>query len=346
MRVAFFGAGGKVAREALRELLTRNTAKDLELILVAKNPDRVAGLLADIESTAPLLETTGHVPPTIKITSDPQDIKGADLVIVSAATWPTAEQKAEFKKTDPSGRLVQAHSNFDLIQEISRHVANYAPEATTIIVTNQPDLLAEAAREILKPEKVLGFGGMADSTRFRYLAHKLENNIGDELNDAHMIGYHADDMIPGMNSLPQALKDHPELEKIISETRSYGRKVSKLQKNFNFPNMDSGASVLPGYALYKTILAWAHGAEIIESFNVRLKGNHAADYGVRDNGALSVPVSIKDGKYEVCPSVADPAQWQHLREAQTKMEALYAELSSANQKNMSRTIPLKRNYKP
>lgn len=346
MKVVFYGASGKVAREALRELLTHNAAKDLELILVARNPDRVAGLVADIESVAPLMESKGHTPPSIKITDDPQDIKGADLVIVSAATWPTAEQKSEFKKTDPSGRLAQAHSNFDLIQEISRHVANYAPEATTIIVTNQPDLLAEVARGILKPEKVLGFGGMVDSTRFRHLAHKLDTSIGDELNDAHMIGYHGDEMIPGMNSLPQALKDHPELEKIVSETRAYGSKVSKLQKNFNLPNVDSGASVLPGYALYKMIVAWAHGGEIIESFNVRLQGNQAADYGIRDGSALSVPMRIKNGKYEVCPSAADPTQWQHLREAQVKMEALYAELHSAHQNKAPPVISLKHRHKP
>jgi malate/lactate dehydrogenase len=337
MRVTIFGASGKVGKEAIKNLILMNAAEDLELVLIARNTDRIKGMVADIESAAPLLpwQPVERHAPRITVTSDARDIAGTDLAVITAGAWPTPEQKEAFAKTDPSGRLVQSRANFDLVQDISRQIARYAPGALTLVVTNQSDMMAEAAREMLAPEKVLGFGGIVDSARLRAVIRAKMPGMEFGL---HMIGYHNADMIVADYPVPDMIYNSNFLRKAEAETRAYGGHVSKLQKDFNYPHIDSGASVLPGYALYTTIAAFtgqtvnprAELTDIEESFNVRLPREISVCYGTRENGALSVPVVIGKGGYKVSGlAVAGVTQLPHLRAAQERMEASYAELKAA-----------------
>jgi malate dehydrogenase len=330
MRVAVFGASGKVGRQALQHLLF-NSDDEVDITLVSKSPDRVRGMVADITSALPLLgraRASRAGQPRIDITGDASALRGSDLVVVVSGRWPSREQAREIEVVDPTGRLLQSYVNFDMVQDICRMVARNAPKAAVLMVTNQSDMMAAAAREILPPERVLGMGGMVDSARFRLLSARATGRSprGHAEGD-HMIGYHNGDMIPLASSLSFPVERHL-LEEIVRETREYGGMVSALQRHPSMPDVDSGASVLPGYAVYATIAAWTGLIGPIEEvFNVVLPRAAAARYGTEANGALGVPVRVGAGSYEIITRYDLTVEEQRLlRRAQEKMNATYARL--------------------
>lgn len=279
--------------------------------------------------------------PDIEISSDMQALSDCELVVLCAGVWASQEQKDEFKKIDPSGRLVQSYTNFSLVKNLSESIKHYVPEAHIVVVTNQSDLMAELVRETVEPKKVLGMGGMVDSARFRTLLAK-NTGAGKTIlaKGNHMIGYHNSDMIPLQDSV-SCFANIPNLEAIVKETKAYGENISKLQRDFNFPTINSGASILPGAAIALTIAAFTGKiSDLEEAFNVRLSNEEAKIYGVRSETALSVPVKISKGGYEVATRYAVlESEKKHLLHVQEKFRSSYNNLLSLSDGDLSITKP-------
>jgi len=331
MNIAILGASGKVGRQILQRLYEENKIEGLRLTLIARNTDRIEGAIRDIKSALPLRILTGAArPATINadLSSDYADLKNADMVVMLASAWPTTEQKRRFAEIDNTNRLVQSYLNREMVREISSQIATHAPNALTIMVTNQSDMMTMTAREVLPPHRVLGFGGIIDSSRLRLLLGR--EGLTDK---GHMIGYHNNDMVPMLSSLPAVDKD--TLDKITNETRAYGGNVLALQKDTAFPTLDSGSSVLPGYGIYTAIAALTGQIPPIEeSFNTVLTDPAVAtNYGVPSNSALSIPIRLERGAYRLVSShCLTPAEQAHMVGAQARLTEQYEMLLSSGAK--------------
>ena len=328
MRAAIVGAGGHVGSQALQQLVFENEDADLELVLLGRTPDRIRGVVADIVSALPLVarHLPGRRPPRITITSDLRELRRSDVVVLTAAQWPSPEEEAHLAPSDPTGRLVQAYANASMVADLSRAAAAVCPEALFLVVTNQSDLMADVARRKLPAERVLGFGGIVDSARLRTLLAEGFGLPAAALTAGnHIVGYHNYDLIPLASSLTQPLDEH-RLSKMTDDVRRYGEKVSRLKKGAATTG-DFGANVLPGCAVHAALSALlGHGEALEESFNVCLPAEAAALYGTRSGAALSVPVRLERCGYAVVTSYAVAAsERSFLAQAQQTMDQTWAQ---------------------
>lgn len=337
-KVSIIGAGGKVAREAIRTIYERNTGP-LQLTLISRTPARAQGAALDVRSAMSLpREPQGRplVKPLADCTDDIKKVEGSRMVIVVAGTYLNAAEAELFRQKDASGRLSQAYANYHLMSEIAQQVSTYARGALMVVVTNQSDMMADVARENHDyPWRVLGFGGMIDSARFRdYAAEALKTKAPfapEPQIEAHMIGYHNKDMILLDSSFSHKLAlTSTETNQLVEDTRVAGAYVSKLQRRADFisndtgAKLDTGASVLPGTALGLCALAVVgQGRLLTASFNTFLKTEALAKhYGVSLGTSLSVPIDLGPDGYSV--SSAYPVAEQEktaLREAVRNMKA-------------------------
>jgi len=308
MHIGFIGASGKVGRVALQNFYMNNEVEDVRLTLYSRHPLKNKGLLLDIEGMLAMSHSPfkKRMPIDIIATDDFSDLKDADVIIVSAGMWPSKEQFDNFKNIDNSGRMVQTYVNYELITDLSKNIAIHAPNSLVVIVTNQTDILSEVARQYLPAEKVLGFGGILDSSRFRTLLvkelkRKKEDgychNIYDE--KAHVIGYHNNNMVPLTSTIP-SFYTRSVIKRALIKTCQQGGEIARMQRDPSSGDVATGASCAPGYAVYRTMLALTGQSTIEESFNVVLSDETLSNnYGVPQGASLSVPVLLKLGGYEI-----------------------------------------------
>jgi malate dehydrogenase len=330
MRVTIWGAGGKVGKQAVQHLLLNGLGRDVELVLLGRNVEKMRGHVADVLSTIPLVATRKRgttQEPDIVITDDYHDLRGSALVILAFGQWPTARLRTRFAALDESGRLVQAYTNLNLVRDACRRLAEQCPKATVVVVTNQSDLMSAAARESLHPAKVLGLGGMCDSARFRSVAGKVLALPKQAVAGAHLVGFHNHEMLP-LSSTMSFDADARTLADILDQTRRYGSSIARLQRDPKRPGIDSGASVLPGYAVYATIGAYTGAIKPIEeAFNVVLPRQIARTYGTAADHALSVPIRISRNSFEVISTFSTTAtERRMLRQCQRNLENVYSRL--------------------
>jgi len=326
MHIGFIGASGKVGRVAIQNFYANNEIEDIRLTLYSPRPGKDRGLLLDIEGhllMMPDIKKERFVSISAKATDRFEDMKGADLIVISAGLWPSKEQREEFEKFDATGRMVQTYANYGLIAYFSKQISLVAPDALVVIVTNQTDMMSEVARQFLRAENILGYGGILDSSRFRMLLSKEENGEDksavvrcDEKEKGHIIGYHNNDMILLSSSL--ATKTNPiSVQHALDETRKQGGVIAVMQRDPRSASMATGASIAPGYGVYRAMAALTGQLPIEEAFNVVLTDECIAKkYGVPKGASLSIPVSLRRGTYEVISRFAVSAEEQtHLSAA-------------------------------
>src|SRR6201986_5114580 len=123
----------------------------------------------------------------LKGTNDYADIKGADVVIVTAGV----PRKPGMSRDD----LVAI--NLKVMAAVGEGIKAHAPGAFVICITNPLDAMVWALREFsgLPHNMVCGMAGVLDSARFRYF---LAERLGVSVEDIHAwtLGGHGDDMVP------------------------------------------------------------------------------------------------------------------------------------------------------
>jgi malate dehydrogenase len=338
MHIGIIGASGKVGRQALQYLYMRNKIEGLRLTLVSRKPSKDKGLLLDIRNTLPLKsanENDCFHEIEVVATDNYTDLSNASAIVIAAGVWPTKEQMDEFEQIDSTGRMVQSFVNYNVVADIGKQIARHAPGALVFVVTNQSDLMAEVAREYLPREHVLGVGGMIDSARFRMLLSDqlcdgvINSSFGYARERGHVIGYHNNDMIPLASSLTDRNIGKDKLDYALTETRKSGGYIAQLQRDPVMFSMATGASILPGYAAYMTLAAFTGQiTPIEEAFNVVLEdASLAAKYGVAKGAALSVPVRLGKGRFQIASNYPVTAEERaHLAVAHAGMTEGYAKL--------------------
>jgi len=173
----------------------------------------------------------------LKGTNEYKDIEGADLVIVTAGL----PRKPGMSRDD---LLI---TNAKIMKTVAENVAQYAPDAVVIIISNPLDAMVTLFQKVTKfpPNRVIGQAGVLDSSRFAtFIAWELGISVKDI--NAPVLGGHGDTMVPliryaNANGAPvmELLerkynnKTHAAnvMQAMIERTKDAGGEVVKLLKN-------------------------------------------------------------------------------------------------------------------
>jgi len=165
-------------------------------------------------------------------TTDYADIAGADVCIVTAGV----ARKPGMSRDDLLG------INLKVMKSVGEGIAEHAPDAFVICITNPLDAMVWALREFsgLPHNKVCGMAGVLDSARFR---HFLSLEFGVSMRDvtAFVLGGHGDTMVPltrysavGGIPLPDMVKmgwsTQEKIDAIVQRTRDGGAEIVGLLK--------------------------------------------------------------------------------------------------------------------
>ncbi|MEI8356850.1 MAG: malate dehydrogenase, partial [Deltaproteobacteria bacterium] len=120
-------------------------------------------------------------------TNDYADIKGADLVVVSAGL----ARKPGMSRDD----LITTNSK--VMHAVATAIREYAPDAHVIVISNPLDVMVTICQKItgFPKQRVIGMAGVLDSSRFAtFIALELNVSVKDVR--ALVLGGHGDDMVP------------------------------------------------------------------------------------------------------------------------------------------------------
>jgi len=168
----------------------------------------------------------------LKGTNNYADIKGADVVIVTAGV----PRKPGMSRDDLLG------INLKVMAAVGEGIKANAPDAFVVCITNPLDAMVWALRQFsgLPHNKVVGMAGVLDSARFRFfLAEELNVSVEDV--SAFVLGGHGDTMVPMPRfstvagiPLPELVKmgwiRQERLDQIIQRTRDGGAEIVALLK--------------------------------------------------------------------------------------------------------------------
>ncbi|MEM9222842.1 MAG: malate dehydrogenase [Pseudomonadota bacterium] len=165
-------------------------------------------------------------------TQDYADLKGADVVIVTAGV----PRKPGMSRDDLLG------INLNVMRAVGEGIKTHAPDAFVICITNPLDAMVWALQKFsgLSQSKVVGMAGVLDSARFRtFLAQEFDVSVEDVT--AFVLGGHGDTMVPlprystvaGI-PLPDLVAmgwtSQEKLDGIIQRTRDGGAEIVGLLK--------------------------------------------------------------------------------------------------------------------
>ena len=168
----------------------------------------------------------------LKGTNDYADIKGADVVIVTAGV----PRKPGMSRDDLIG------INLKVMAAVGDGIKANAPNAFVICITNPLDAMVWALQKFsgVPHNKIVGMAGVLDSARFR---HFLADELGVSVEDvsAFVLGGHGDTMVPMPRfstvagiALPELVKmgwiKQDRLDQIIQRTRDGGAEIVGLLK--------------------------------------------------------------------------------------------------------------------
>jgi len=220
--------------------------------------------------------------------SDYADIKGADVVIVTAGV----PRKPGMSRDDLVG------INTKIVGEVGAAIRTHCPEAFVITITNPLDAMVWVMKEAtgLPANRVVGMAGVLDSARLRYFLAQ-EFNVSVEDVSAFVLGGHGDTMVPLIRFATVAGIPLPELIKMGWTTRE---RVDQIMQR----TRDGGAEIInflkTGSAFYAPASAAIAMAESYLRDKKRVLPCAAwltGQYGVRDL-YVGVPVVIGAGGVE------------------------------------------------
>jgi len=141
------------------------------------------GKMLDIAEAAPV----DGFDVNLKGTNSYEDIKGADVVVVTAGL----PRKPGMSRDD----LIEVNSK--IMTSVAEGIKQYAPKAFVIVISNPLDAMVTLCQKItgFPYHRVIGQAGVLDSARFQaFIAWELGVSVKDV--NAMTLGGHGDDMVP------------------------------------------------------------------------------------------------------------------------------------------------------
>lgn len=241
-----------------------------------------------------------RVDATLKGTNDYADIKGADVIIVTAGV----PRKPGMSRDD----LLSI--NTGIVRTVAENIKQYAPNAFVIVITNPLDAMVWVMQKIsgLPANKVVGMAGVLDSARF---SHFIAEEFGASKKDVttFVLGGHGDTMVPVVNystvagiPVPDLIKmgksTQAKIDAIVQRTRDGGAEIVGLLKT-------GSAFYAPAAAAIQMADAYLNDRKQLLPCAAHLSGQ----YGQKDI-YVGVPCVIGAGGVESIVEIALPAEQQ------------------------------------
>ncbi|MDF3048079.1 MAG: malate/lactate dehydrogenase [Candidatus Midichloriaceae bacterium] len=197
-----------------------------DVVILDRGGEVAAGKALDIEQSSAV---EGYDAKFVG-TSDYKDIKGADVVIVTAG----------IARQPGMSRDDLLNVNLEVMKAVGEGIKNNAPDAFVIVVTNPLDAMVYAVQKFsgLPANRVIGMAGVLDSGRFKLF---LANALGVSVEDicAFVLGGHGDSMVPMIRyttvcgiPLPDVIKmgwiTQKAVDDIVTRTRNGGAEIVQL----------------------------------------------------------------------------------------------------------------------
>ena len=222
-------------------------------------------------------------------TNDYADIRGADVVIVTAGV----PRKPGMSRDDLLG------INAKIVGTVADSLKAHASNAFVIVLTNPLDAMVTLMKQRtgFPKQRVVGMAGVLDSSRYRtFIAQELHVSVTNV--QAMVLGGHGDDMVPvrshtTVGGIPVAsLVKADRLEAIEQRTRQAGGEIVALLKT-------GSAFYSPAEAAIQMADAYLNDRKAIHPCAAYLEG----EYGLRDL-YVGVPVQIGAGGVERVVEIA------------------------------------------
>ena len=269
-KIVIVGAGMVGSSAALKM-----AQKELGDIVLVDVVEFVAeGKALDMAESSPL---DGFDVALVGKTNDYSVIKDSDVVVITAGV----------PRKPGMTRMDLLMTNAGIVETISNHICELAPNSIVIIVTNPLDVMTYVAWKVtgFPCERVMGQAGVLDSIRMRYfVAQELGVSVKDV--QAMVLGSHGDQMVPlprytTVSGVPITELLLPEtIERINDRTRKAGTEIVNLLKT-------GSAYYAPGAAVAEMVEAIVRDKKRLMPCSVLLKG----EYGLNDV-FIGVPVIL------------------------------------------------------
>ena len=218
-KIAVVGAGNVGASCAM--YLAEANLADVVMVDIIEGVPQGKGL--DLTQAGPVRGYNA----TVTGTNDFADIKGADIVIMTAGL----PRKPGMSRED------LLNKNADIIASVGKEIKKHAPKSFVIMVSNPLDLMTFHMQKVtgFPQNRVFGQAGILDSTRFRTFV-AMELNVAMSEIQAMVLGGHGDTMVPlprytTVAGIPiSELIPEDRIEAISERTRVGGGEIVKLLK--------------------------------------------------------------------------------------------------------------------
>lgn len=221
-KIALIG-GGQIGG-ILAMLVAQKELGDAVVFDIPEKEGMAKGKTLDLMESSPLLKVDSN----LSGTSDYNDIKGADVVIVTAGL----PRKPGMSRED----LLDV--NLKIMSNVATNVKEQCPDAFCIIVTNPLDAMVYSFKKVtgFSKNKVVGMAGVLDTGRFKsFVAMELGVSVVDV--SATVLGGHGPTMVPlprtcTVGGIPLAeLLSQDKIDAIVDRTREAGTEIVKLLGN-------------------------------------------------------------------------------------------------------------------
>lgn len=225
-KVTVVGAGFYGSTTAMR-LAEYNIFEEVVLTDIVEG--KAEGLALDMNQSRPVegFETRVVGATTTADGGGYEAIAGSDIVVITAGL----PRKPGMSRMD----LIEV--NAKIVRSVAENVAQYAPEAVVIVVSNPLDEMTALTQLAtgFPHNRVMGQAGMLDTARFsHFVAEKLGKPIASV--ETLTLGSHGDTMVPvpsrcKVDGQPLSeLLSADEIEELVVRTRNGGAEVVALLK--------------------------------------------------------------------------------------------------------------------
>lgn len=210
-------------------------------------------------------------------TNDYEAIRDSDVVVLTAG----------IARKPGMDRMDLLKINVNIAKQAAQAIAQYAPNAVVIAVSNPLDVIAMVClRESgFALKRVVGMAGILDATRFRYFIAEALDVLPQDVS-ALVLGGHGDTMVPlprytSVAGFPlTGLLDAPTIEHLVNRTRTGGAEIVNYLKK-------GSAYYAPAASVAKMVEAIVKDEKRFVPASAYLRG----EYGHRDI-FLGVPVLL------------------------------------------------------
>lgn len=311
-KVSVIGAGS-VGASIANDLMVQGVAS--EILLVDVNKKKAIGEALDIYQAAPF------VSPAIVRPGEYEDIVGSDIVVITCGV----------ARKPGMSRLDLAQVNVDILKEIAPKLAQYAPEAVFVMVSNPVDIMTYVFHKIsgIPERQIIGTGTILDTSRLQSALAK-RFHINPKNVHAHVYGEHGDSsFVPW--SLAHIANNHIDIYKYSSPDRD------RIDWDRNYEELESfvkrsGAKIIEnkGATFYAVAMSVCHICKCIYAdagTALTVSSMMHGEYGVEDVCLSTLALVDRSG---IRGKILNPLTEEEVAKLQTSAEKLKGVIQQIN----------------